>query len=127
MADTSKPDQDLASGGEDLLTLPTEEKQPENVPTEQGNESVKNGSVVSTASAKIVSLRNNKKSTKTRLTKAKNQLTDLLQTSTLNGTLPSKNTVRRAIKKVKTEQNIIEKIVESLKEADYQTNTQKKS
>ena len=99
-----------------MLTPPTEEKQPENVSTEQGNESVKDGSVVSTASAKIVSLRNNKKSTKTRLTKAKNQLTDLLQTSTLNGTLPSKNTVRRAIKKVKTEQNIIEKIVESLKE-----------
>ena len=118
MADTiaSKPNQDLASGGENLLTPPTEEKQPENVSTEQGNESAKDGSVVSTASAKIVSLRNNKKSTKTRLTKAKNQLTDLLQTSTLNGTLPSKNTVRRAIKS-KRSKILLRKLLKVLKKS----------
>ena len=57
---------------------------------------------------------NNKKSTKTRLTKAKNQLSDLLESNTLNGTLPSKNAVRRAINKIKTELSLIEKIVASL-------------
>ena len=92
------------------------EKPPEDVVAEQENESEKDGSTVSTASANICSLRNNKKSAKTRLTKAKNQLTELLESNTLNGTLPSKNTVRRAVNKIKTELTIIEKIVASLKE-----------
>ena len=90
MADTSKPDQDLTSGGQDLPPS-TKEKPPEDVVTEKENESEKDGSTVSTASAKIQSLRNNKKSAKTRLTKAKNQLTELLESNTFNGTLPSKN------------------------------------
>ena len=84
--------------------------------TEKENGSEKDGSTVSTASAKIHSLRNNKKSAKTRLTKAKNQLTELLGSNTLNGALPSKNTIRRAVNKIKTELSIIEKIVASLKE-----------
>ena len=115
MADTSKPDQDLTSGGQDLPPS-TKQKTPEDVVTEKENESEKDGSTVSTASGKIQSLRNNKKSAKTRLTKAKNQLSDLLESNTLNGTLPSKNTVRRAINKIKTELSLIEKVVTSLKE-----------
>lgn len=94
----------------------TEEKPPEDVAAEKENESEKDGTTVSTASAKIQSLRNNKKSAKTRLTKAKNQLTELLESSTLNGTLPSKNTVRRAMNKINTELSLIEKIVAGLKE-----------
>ena len=95
----------------------TKEKPPEDVVIEQENESEKDGSAVSTASGKIKSLRNKKKSAKTRLTKAKNQLSDLLESSnTINGTLPSKNAFRRAINKIKTELSLIEKIVASLKE-----------
>jgi len=114
MADTRKPDQDLTSGGQDLPSS-TKEKPPEDVVTEKENESGKDGSIVSTASAKIQSLRNNMKSAKTRLTKAKIQLTELLESNTLNGTLPSKNAVRRAMNKIKTELSLIEKIVASLK------------
>ena len=94
----------------------TKEKPPEDVVVEQENESEKNGSAVSTAGGKIQSLRNNKMSAKTRLTKAKNQLSDLLESNTINGTLPNKNAVRRAINKIKTELSLIEKIVASLKE-----------
>ena len=94
----------------------TKEKPPEDVVIEQENESEKDGSAVSTASGKIQSLRNNKKSAKTRLTKAKNQLSDLLESNTINGTLPSKNAVRRAINKIKTELSLIEKIVYALNE-----------
>lgn len=115
MADSSKQDEDLTSAGQDLPPS-TKENPPEDVVTEQENKSEKDGSTVSTASAKIHSLRTNKKSAKTRLTKAKNQLTELLESNTLNGTLPSKNTVRRAVNKIKTELTIIEKIVASLKE-----------
>ena len=71
---------------------------------------------MSTVSTKIQVLRNNKKSAKSRLTKAKNQLTELLENSTLNGTLPSKNAVRRAVNKIKVESSVIEKIIASLKE-----------
>ena len=67
-------------------------------------------------STKIHILRNKKKSAKSRLTKAKNQLTELLESSTVKGTLPSKNAVRRAMNKIKTEIDVIEKIVASLKE-----------
>ena len=88
MADTSKPDQDLTSGGEDLP--PSTKEKPPDVVIEQENESEKDGSAVSTVSGKIQSLRNNKKSAKTRLTKAKNQLSDLLGSNTVTGTLPSK-------------------------------------
>ena len=115
MADTSKQDQDPTSAAQDLPPS-TEDKPPEDIVTEKENGSEKDGSTVSTASAKIHSLRNNKKSAKTRLTKAKNQLTELLESNTLNGALPSKNTIRRAVNKIKTELSIIEKIVASLKE-----------
>ena len=54
---------------------------------------------MSTVTTKIQIFRNKKKSAKFRLTKAKNQLTELLESSTVKGTLPSKNAVRRAIKK----------------------------
>ena len=94
----------------------TKEKPPEDVVIEEENESEKDGSAVSTASGKIQSLRNNKKSAKTRLTKAKNPLSDLLESNTINGTLPSKNAVRRAINKIKTELSLIEKIVYALNE-----------
>ena len=114
MADTSKPE-DQMSGGQDLPSS-TEEKTPEDIVTKKENESKKDGSGVSTTS-KIQSLRNNKKSAKTRLTKTKNQLSDLLESNTLNGALPSKNAVQRAINKIKTESSLIEKIVASLKEA----------
>ena len=43
-------------------------------------------------------------------------MSDLLERNTVNGTLPSKNAVRRAISKIKTELSLIEKIVASLKE-----------
>ena len=52
----------------------------------------------------------------TRLTKSKNQLTELLESKTLNDTLPSKSAVRRAVNKIKTELNLTEKMVASLKE-----------
>ena len=84
MANTSKPDQDLTSRGQDLPPS-TKEKPPEDVVVEQENESKKNGSAVSTAGGKIQSLRNKKKSAKTRLMKAKNQLSDLLESNTING------------------------------------------
>ena len=115
MADKSKQDQDPTSTAQDLPPS-TEEKPPEDLVNEKENGSEKDGSTVSTASAKIHSLCNNKKSAKTRLTKAKNQLTELLGSNTLNGALPSKNTIRRAVNKIKTELSIIEKIVASLKE-----------
>jgi len=81
-------DEDVTSAGLDLPPS-TKEKPPEDVVAEQENESEKDGSTVSSASAKIHSLLNNKKSAKTRLTKAKNQLTERLESNTLNGTLPS--------------------------------------
>ena len=114
MADTIKQDQDPTSAAQDLPPS-TEENPPEDVVTEKENGSEKDVSTVSTASAKIHSLHNKKKSAKTRLTKAKNQLIELLGSNTLNGALPSKSTTRRAVNKIKTELSIIEKIVASLK------------
>ena len=114
MVDTSKQDQDLTSAGQDLA--PSTKEQPlEDVVTEKENESKKDGSTESTASAKIQTLRNNKESTKTRLTKAKNQLTELLESNTLIGTLPGKTVVRRAVNKIKTELSLTAKIVARLK------------
>ena len=43
-------------------------------------------------------------------------MSDLLESNTINGTLPSKNAVRRAINKIKTELSLIEKIVYALNE-----------
>ena len=76
-------------------------------------ESVKIGSTVST---KIQSLRNNKKLAKSRMTKAKKQLSDLIENRPLDVALPSKNTVRRAINKINSEMTIITKIIGSLRE-----------
>ena len=70
----------------------------------QDNTSGIDGKLVST---KIQALRNSKKLAKTRLTKAKKQLNDLL---------PSKNAIRRAINKVNSETNIIDKIMFGLKD-----------
>ena len=100
------------STGQDLPPS-TNEKSPEDVMTEKENKSEKDGSTVSTASAKVQTLRNNKKSAKTRLTKEKNQLTELLGNNTLNGTLLSKTAGRRAVNKTKTELSLT---VASLKE-----------
>ena len=58
---------------------------------------------------------------KTRLTKAKNPLNELLESNTLYGTLPSKTAVRRAGNKIKRELSLIEKVVTSLQD-DYALN-----
>lgn len=115
MADTSKQGQDLRSAGQDLPPS-SKEKPPKDILTKKEIGSEKDGSTVSTASAKFQTLRNNKKLAGTRLTKAKNQLTELLESKTLNDTLPSKSAVRRAVNKIKTELSLTEKIVASLKE-----------
>ena len=60
-------------------------------------------------------LRERKKAAKGRLTRARNQLKALVNTQ-LYGQLTSKNVIRRAIKKVNTEYDIIEKIINALKE-----------
>jgi hypothetical protein len=59
MVDTSKQDQDATSAGQDLPPS-TEEKPPEDVVAEKENESEKDGTTVSTTSANIQSLRDNK-------------------------------------------------------------------
>ena len=89
-------------------------------------ESVKSGNTVST---KIQSLRNNKKLAKSRMTKAKKQLSDLIENRPQDVALPSKNAVRRAVHKINSEMNIITKIIDSLKgvyamtENNEETNT----
>ena len=89
-------------------------------------ESVKSGSTVST---KIQSLRNNKKLAKSRMTKAKKQLSDLIENRPQDVALPSKNAVGRAGHKINSEMNIITKIIDSLKgvyamtENNEETNT----
>lgn len=57
----------------------------------------------STVSTKIQTLHNNKKSAKTRLTKAKNHLNDLLENQPPGTGLPRKNAIRRGINKVQSE------------------------
>ena len=61
-------------------------------------------------STKIQTLRDNKKSAKTRLTKAKNNLKVTLENQTPGTELPKKNTIRRGINKVKSESCVIEKL-----------------
>ncbi len=56
-----------------------------------------------------------KKSEKGRLTRSRNQLKDLVNTQ-LCGELTSKNTIRRSVNKVRAEYDIIEKIINALKE-----------
>ena len=63
-------------------------------------------------------LRERMKSAKGRLTKARNQLKSLLNTQ-LYGQLTSKNTIRRAINKVSSEYDIIEKIINALQLISY--------
>ena len=69
----------------------------------------------STVSKKIQNLHNNE-SGKVRLTKAKNQLKELLGSQPFNEVQTSKNAIPRAINKVKSESNVIEKFIGSLKE-----------
>ena len=52
MADTSKPGHDLRSAGQDLPPS-TKEKPPKDILTKKENGSEKDGSTVSTASAKL--------------------------------------------------------------------------
>ena len=47
---------------------------------------------------------------------ARNQLKELLEKQTSDVALPSKNAIRRAVNKLKSESNVIEKIIGSLKE-----------
>ena len=115
MATTSEQDQDLTTAGQDPPPS-TKDKNPEDVEIDKESVSEKEGSAVSTVSTKIQIFRNKEKLAKSRLIKAKNQLTELLESSTVKGTLPSKNAVRRAMNKIKTELDVIEKIVASLKE-----------
>ena len=70
----------------------------------------------STVSTEIQSLCNNKKFAKSRMTKAKKQLSDLIEKQQSDVALPSKNAVKRAIIKVNSEMNIITKIIGSLRE-----------
>ena len=74
------------------------------------------GDIGSTVSTKIQSLHNNKKFAKSRMTKAKKQLSDLIEKQQSDVALPSKNAVKRAIIKVNSEINIITKIIGSLRE-----------
>ena len=64
---------------------------------------------------KIQTLRSSKKSDKTRLTKAKKQLNDLIEKQLPVVPLPSTNAIRRAINKVNSEISIIEKIISGLR------------
>jgi len=70
-----------------------------------------------TVSQKIQHLRKQKKSAKSRLTKSRNGLQKLIE-SDLN---ESKNSIRRQIKKIQSEFDIVVKIINALKE-DYATN-----
>ena len=70
---------------------------------------------VSHESKKIQGLRNNKKSAKIRLANAKKKLSEIFESKS-GDCLPSKSALRRAVNKVKTEMNIIEKIIVTIKE-----------
>ena len=62
-------------------------------------------------------LRSRKKSAKTRLTKARNQLADLVDKKGLGlGSLATKTEIRKAVFKVESEFNIIIKLIYNLKE-----------
>lgn len=50
------------------------------------------------------------------MTKAKNQLKEPLESQPFDVTLQCKNAIRRAVNKVKSESNVIEKNIGSLKE-----------
>lgn len=68
-------------------------------------------------STKIKNLRNIEKAAKTRLTKIKKkQLKDLVEYHPSNTAKPSKNAIRRAINKVRSEVNVIENIIADLKQ-----------
>ena len=75
-----------------------------------------NDETASMTSKRILLLRNRKKSEKTRLTKARNHVYDLLKGKGQDETLSSKTVIRRAVNKVKSELSIIEKIITTLKE-----------
>ena len=52
------------------------------------------------------------------MTKAKNQLKELLESQQIDVALPSKNAIRRAVNKVKSESNVIEKIIGNREEIE---------
>ena len=68
-------------------------------------------------------LRERKKSAKARLRRTRNRLKDLVNAQ-LCGELASKNTIRRTVSKVKAEYDIIEKIINALKEIHATSTTQ---
>lgn len=69
----------------------------------------------STTSKKVLTLRNRKKTAKSRLTKARNHLNELLALEVMAGK-PSKTDIKRAMYRVKEEFTIIQKIISKLKE-----------
>jgi hypothetical protein len=71
------------------------------------------GSAVST---KIQTLKSNKKAAKSRLTRAKKQLNDLLENRLEDTPLPSKNTLRIISAKITSEMKIISKIICNMRE-----------
>ena len=70
-----------------------------------------------TASKQTEILRNRKKSAKPRITKARKQLIDLIESKHLESeNLASKTEIRKAVLKVESEYKIITKLISSLKE-----------
>ena len=101
----------------DIVTVNEETNGGENNEENNGQDeenSLKEDSV-SHESKKIQGLRNNKKSAKIRLANAKKKLSELFENKS-GDCLPSKSALRRAVNKVKTEMNIIEKIIVTIKE-----------
>ena len=78
----------------------------------EGNKS----EAASTVSKKISTLKNNKKAAKSRLTRTKKTLHDMLQNRPEDAPLPSKSSLRILSTKLSSEMNIISKIICSLRE-----------
>jgi ferritin-like protein len=96
----------------DKPDLPVEQEHHKDETTTEGLEETG-----STASKKVRTLHSRKKSAKSRLTKARNQLADLVDKKDIGlGNLPTKTEIRKAVFKVESEYNIIIKLIYSLKE-----------
>ena len=104
--------QDNVTGQEEV----TDVVQQELIRTERVCGDHQNVEVGSTTSKKILSLRNSKKLAKTRMTKAKKQLSDLIEVRHEDIPLPRKNAVRRAMNRVTSEMKIIASIIDKLRE-----------
>ena len=85
---------------------------------DHGNQSTEGNKseAASTVSKKILTLKNNKKAAKSRLTRTKKTLHDMLQNRPEDAPLPSKSSLRILSTKLSSEMNIISKIICSLKE-----------